>query len=206
MKKKFFTIMAVAALVLGMSSCGKDDNPTIVVEPEPVADDQELVGFWWEEYEYADVTEEGDPFTSVVLAVEVNEDHTGCIYLGAFDGENEDPVALYGGFDDSGFTWQLLDDGRIRLGDPETGETYALARTRGGGSYGQTMTDVSSTKLSYSNGTVTATNGGTTETLQKASDSQAAAIAQRLRANIKSNVDLGPGGKTPEGFDEDDIR
>ena len=46
MKKKFFTIMAVAALVLGMSSCGKDDNPTIVVEPEPVADDQELVGFW----------------------------------------------------------------------------------------------------------------------------------------------------------------
>ena len=90
MKKKFFTIMAVAALVLGMSSCGKDDNPTIVVEPEPVADDQELVGFWWEEYEYADVTEEGDPFTSVVLAVEVNEDHTGCIYLGAFDGENED--------------------------------------------------------------------------------------------------------------------
>ena len=209
MKKNIFAMFAAAALMLGMASCANEDNPTPAPEPEPTPSisDEDLVGVWWEEYEYADVTEDGVPFTSVVMAVRVDDDYTGCIYLGVFDGKSEEPLAVYGGFEESGFTWDLLEDGRVLLGDPETGETYSLSRTRGDGSYGKDMTNVSNTKLTYnSNGTVTATNGSSTETLSKGSAEKAEAIIKQLDTKIQSNVKLGNGGKAPKDFDEDDIR
>lgn len=209
MKKNIFAMFAAAALMLGMASCANEDNPTPAPEPEPTPSisDEDLVGVWWEEYEYADVTEDGVPFTSVVMAVRVDDDYTGCIYLGVFDGKSEEPLAVYGGFEESGFTWDLLEDGRVQLGDPETGETYALARTRGDGSYGKDMTNVANTKLTYNaNNTVTATNGSASETLTKASPEKAEEIIKQLDTKIQSNVKLSNGGKTPSGFDEGDIR
>lgn len=200
-------MFAAAALMLGMASCTNEDNPTPAPEPEPtVISDEDLVGLWWEEYEYADVTEDGVPFTSVVMAVRVDDDYTGCIYLGVFDGKSEEPLAVYGGFEESGFTWDLLEDGRVLLGDPETGETYSLSRTRGDSSYGKDMTNVANTKLTYnSNGTLTATNSST-ETLTKASAEKAEELIKQLDTKIQSNVNLGNGGKAPKDFDEDDIR
>ena len=150
MKKLLFAMMA-AVLLVGMTGCSKDDNPTTV---DIDALEQELVGLWWDEFEYADVTETGVPFSRVLLAVDVEADHTGCLYLGVFNDTSDEPLAVYGGPKDAAFTWRLLDDGRIQLGDPVTGETYALARsvtralTRGDdGSYGDGMTDVSNTSL-----------------------------------------------------------
>ena len=209
MKKNIFAMFAAAALMLGMASCANEDNPTPAPEPEPTPSisDKDLVGVWWEEYEYADVTEDGVPFTSVVMAVRADDDNTGCIYLGVFDGKSEEPLAVYGGFEESGFTWDLLEDGRVLLGDPETGETYSLSRTRGDSSYGKDMTNVANTKLTYnSNGTVTATNGSSTETLSKASSEKAEELIKQLDTKIQSNVKLGNGGKAPKDFDEDDIR
>ena len=199
MKKNIFAMFAAAALMLGMASCANEDNPTPAPEPEPTPSisDEDLVGVWWEEYEYADVTEDGVPFTSVVMAVRVDDDYTGCIYLGVFDGKSEEPLAVYGGFEESGFTWDLLEDGRVLLGDPETGETYSLSRTRGDSSYGKDMTNVSNTKLTYNS---------STETLSKASAEKAEAIIKQLDTKIQSNVKLGNGGKAPKDFDEDDIR
>lgn len=205
MKKIIFTMFAAAALMFGMTSCSNEDNPsTPSTDPQPTITDQDLIGLWWEEYEYSDVTETGEPFTSVVLAVRADEDHTGCIYLGVYNDKSDEPLAVYGGFEDAGFTWELLADGKILLGDPITGEKYAL--TRGNSSYGQDMTNVSSMKLAYTKGNVTATNGSTTETLSKASSEQAADIIKELDTKVQSNVNLGNGGKTPNGFDEDDIR
>lgn len=205
-------LFAAAVLLLGTTGCARSDEPA----PAPIdinAMEQELIGVWWDEFEYHDVTETGEPFSWVLLAVEVNEDHTGCLYAAVFNDTDDEPVAIYGGYDDAGFTWQLLEDGRILLGDPETGETYALARamtramTRAGGSsYGNNMTDASSTKLSYSNGKVTATNGDYSGTLNKADAGKAADIGQKLRSNIQSNVDLGSGGYTPSDFNSGDIR
>lgn len=205
MKKTFFAMMAVAALMLGMTGCSNGDNPSPI--PSPINNqisDEDLIGLWWDEFEYADVTEEGEPFDRVLLAVVANADHTGCIYLGAFDGTNEEPLAIYGGPEEAGFTWKLLQDGRIQLGDPDTGEIYAL--TRGGGSYGNNMTDVSNTNLTLANGSLVATNANYSGSLERADAATATNIEKKLRTKLKSNVDLESGGKAPSNFSEDDIR
>ena len=185
-------MFAVAVFLMGLTGCSKEDNPSAgdlsVLE-------QSLVGLWWDEYAYADVTETGVPFTRVLLVVEANTDHTGCIYLGAFDDNSDYPLAVYGGPEDAGFTWRLLADGRILLGDPVTGETYAMARTRGeGGSYGKDMTDVASTNVSYNGGNnLTVTNGDYSGTLTKADAAKEADIKEKLQAII-TTVDGGDTG------------
>ena len=184
--------MMAAVLLVGMTSCSKDDNPSTV---DIDALEKELVGLWWDEYEYADVTEAGVPFTRVLLAVKADADHTGCIYLGVFNDTNDEPLAVYGGPKDAAFTWRLLDDGRILLGDPDTGETYELARsvtralTRSGSSYGETMTDVSTTSMSYTDDCVKVTNEDYSGTLAKANAKEAADIEEKLRAsNLNTNL------------------
>ena len=185
-------MFAVAVFLMGLTGCSKEDNPSAgdlsVLE-------QSLVGLWWDEYEYADVTETGVPFTRVLLVVEANTDHTGCIYLGAFDDNSDYPLAVYGGPEDAGFTWRLLADGTVLLSDPVTGETYAMARTRGdGGSYGKDMTDVASTNVSYNGGNnLTVTNGDYSGTLTKADAAKEADIKEKLQAII-TTVDGGDTG------------
>lgn len=208
MKTKIFAIFASTMLLLGMTGCSDSDDPSPV---DVSAIEKELVGLWWDEFEYFDVTENGEPFSNVLMAVDVYDDHTGCIYLGVFDGESEEPLEVYGGPDYSGFTWQVLSDGSIRLGDPETGETVDLARsmnalTRSGSNYGNNMTNVSNSNMSYGNGKLTVSNGSTSTTLSKASAKKTAEIEKKLRMKIQSNVSLDSGGNTPDDFNENDIR
>lgn len=208
MKKKSILssliLFAAAVLLLGTTGCSKDDDPAPI---DVSAAEKDLVGLWWDEFKYADVTETGEAFSRVLLVVEADEDHTGCIYLGVFNDTSDEPLAIYGGPKDAGFTWKVLSDGRIELGDPETGETLDLAPalTRGS-SYGSNMTNTSNTNLTYSNGSVTATNGSYSGTLNKANANQTATIEQKLSTGVNSNVDLESGGKTPNDFDEHDIR
>ena len=196
------TLFAAAVLLLGTTGCSKDDDPAPI---DVSAAEKELVGLWWDEFKYADVTEEGVPFTRALLVVEANEDHTGCIYLGVFNDTSDEPIAIYGGPKDAGFTWKVLSDGKIQLGDPDTGETIEMAPalTRG---YGSNMTNTSNTNMSYNNGTVTVTNGDQSNTLHKANADQTAAIQQKLSTGVNSNVDLESGGKTPSDFGSSDIR
>ena len=74
----------------------------------------------------------------------------------------------------------MLSDGKIQLGDPDTGETIEMAPalTRG---YGSNMTNTSNTNMSYNNGTVTVTNGDQSNTLHKADASQTSAIEQNAQ-------------------------
>ena len=190
MKTKVLALFAVAALLLGMTGCGKSDNP-ISDNPTPVdvsALEQELVGLWWDEYEYADMTEDSIPFTRVLLAVEANADHTGCIYLGVFDDTSDEPLVIYGGPADAGFTWKLLSDGRLLLSDPASGENISLARTRGegDGTYGKDMTNVSSTNISLADGSMTVTNGDYSGTLYKAGADQVTEIQEVLTISAAS--------------------
>ena len=190
-------MFAAAVLLLGMTGCTKSDNP-ISDNPSAVdvsALEQELVGLWWDEYEYADVTEAGAPFTRVLLAVLAEAGHTGCIYRGVFDDTSDEPLAVYGGPEEAGFTWRLLADGTVLLSDPVTGETYAMARTRGDvGSYGKDMTDVASTNVNYTGGNnLTLTNDDYSGTLTKADAAKEADIKEKLQAII-TTVDGGDTG------------
>ena len=191
MKQKLLAIMAAAMLMLGMTACTNEDNPSTA---DIDALERELVGVWWDQFEYADVTETGVPFSRVLLAVIANADHTGCIYLGVFNDTSDEPLAIYGGPEDAGFTWQLLADGTLLLGDPVTGETYALSRrTRGdGGSYGNSMTDVSSTKVTYTDNSMTVSNDSYSGTLVKADAATAADIEETLSTqSTATNTNLG---------------
>lgn len=173
MKHKVLTMLAAAVLLLATTSCSKDDNTINVAELE-----KELVGVWWDEYKYADVTETGVPFTRVLLAIVADADHTGCIYLGVFDDTDDLPLAVYGGPKDAGFRWQLLSDGRLLLSDPTTGETTEL--TRSGDSYVDNMTDVSAANMTYTAHHVTMTNENYSGTLAKADASQESDIWKKL--------------------------
>ena len=171
-------MFAAAVLLVGMTGCSSVDNPS---SNNVIVQEQDLIGLWWDEFEYAGETETGMPFSRVLLAVKADADHTGCIYLGVFDSTSDEPLAIYGGPEDAGFKWRLLDDGRVLLSDPVTGESYALTRSaEGDSSFGNDMTDVSNTSISYDNGSVTVTNGSYTGELEKADAGQAADIEKTL--------------------------
>jgi len=108
--------MLAAILIYGTSvftACtSNDDNPA---PPSQQGMEESLVGLWYEELEYTGVLEDtGEAFTSVVLAMQVNEDHTGCLYAGAFNGGDYDnPIVVYGGPEEAGFTWQLTSSGQL---------------------------------------------------------------------------------------------
>ncbi len=187
MKQIFFAVFAAAVLLLGTTGCSNEDSPSPI---DIEALEQSLIGVWWDEYQYEDVTEAGVPFSRVLLAVIANADHTGCIYLGVFNDTSDEPLAIYGGPKDAPFTWHLLADGNILLGDPVTGETYMLARTRaaGGSSYGDNMTDVSSTKVTYTDNSMTVSNDSYSGTLVKADAVQAADIEKTLSKLTNTNL------------------
>ena len=173
MKHKVITMLAAAVLLLATTSCSKDDNTINVAELE-----KELVGVWWDEFEYADVTETGVPFTRVLLAIVADADHTGCIYLGVFDDTDDLPLAVYGGPEDAGFMWQLLPNGDLQLSDPVSGETSVL--TRSADSYANSLTNVSTANLTFDNNQVTMTNENYSGTLAKADASQESDIWKKL--------------------------
>ena len=176
MKRIFLAVFAAAVLLMGTTGCSNEDSPSPI---DIEALEQSLIGVWWDEYEYADVTETGIPFSRVLLAVIANADHTGCIYLGVFNDTSDEPLAIYGGPEEAGFNWHLLADGSILLSDPVTGETYALTRSADS-SYGKDVTDVTNTSLTYTDGSVTMTNDSYSGTLVKADAVQAAEIEETL--------------------------
>ena len=179
-KFRFFVVFSVIALLLGMTGCKKQSS----VNVEEL--EQRLVGIWWDEFDYEDVTEEGIPFSRVLLAIKADANHTGCIYLGVFDKKSDYPLAVYGGPDDAGFTWKLLSDGSLELT-----ESYAVKTT-----YGDNMTDVSGTSATYTGDSVTVTNGNYSGTLNKADDEKQAEIQHPLagKEGVISGLGLGSMG------------
>ena len=171
-------MFAAAVLLLGMTGCSSDDNSSSV---DINVLEKSLVGVWWDEFEYSDVTEAGVPFSRVLLAVKANADHTGCLYLGVFNAKGNEPLAVYGGPEDAAFKWRMLSNGSIQLSDPVTGESYVVTRSADGdNSYGNNMTDVSGTSLAYTDGSVTINNGSYSGELAKADAEKEADIEETL--------------------------
>ena len=59
MKQKIFAMFIVAMLLLGMTGCAAVDNPS---STDTSILEQSLIGLWYEEFDYEDVTEDGKPF------------------------------------------------------------------------------------------------------------------------------------------------
>ena len=163
MKQKFLAMFAAAVVLLGLTGCTAVDNPST-----PVTSDleQSLVGLWWEEFEYADVTENGKPFNRALIVVEANADHTGYVALAVFDDEFNEPLEIYGGPKDAPFTWQVTPEGRIILTDPNTGTSMMPSRTRGKGNNGS-FVDISQIEMNYTSGNVTFSNASHKGSLTK---------------------------------------
>ena len=163
MKQKFLAMFAAAVVLLCLTGCTAVDNPST-----PVTSDleQSLVGLWWEEFEYADVTENGKPFNRALIVVEANADHTGYVALAVFDDEFNEPLEIYGGPKDAPFTWQVTPEGRIILTDPNTGTSMMPSRTRGKGNHGS-FVDISQIEMNYTSGNVTFSNASHKGSLTK---------------------------------------
>ena len=176
MKRIIIALFAASALLLSLTGCNKEVD---IKELE-----QSLVGVWWDQYEYSDVTETGVAFDKVLLAVKADANHSGCIYLGAYDSKQGELVAVYGGPKDAGFKWELTHDGNIVLSDPASGASTVL--TRAGSSYGNDMTNVSGTNMTYTEGSVTVTNGTYSGTLTKADTGKEGEIKDQFSALFSS--------------------
>ena len=128
-------VIAATLVICGASvftACTGDisDNPVI---PSQQGMEEGLVGLWYEEFEYSGVLEDtGEAFTSVVLAMQVNDDHTGCLYAGAFNaGDYDNPIVVYGGPEEAGFTWQLNSNGQLIMTATDGSGSIAMTRSDG---------------------------------------------------------------------------
>ena len=163
-KQLLFAMMAAAVLLVGMTGCSKDDNPSTV---DIKALEKSLVGLWYEEFEYKDMTEDGKAFNRAMIAVEAKADHTGYIALAVFDDEFNEPLEIYGGPKDAPFTWQVTADGHVVLTDPNTGTTISAARTRGDGDHNN-FVDVGQIEMNYASGGIAFSNASHKGSLSRA--------------------------------------
>lgn len=185
---------ALAMFILSMLGCTKTDNP---IDNRISLTEQELLGLWYEEFEYAGVLDDsGEVFTSVVLAMLVNEDHTGCLYAGAFnEGDYDNPIVVYGGPEEAGFTWRLDSDGRFVMTATDGSGSIALARTRGDGTSEEDLrhlTDVDGWEIRTDNGHTTIQRG--LHTLTSANAKQKAVIENMVNGETFTIATLNADG------------
>ena len=166
-------MFAVAMLLLGMSACtNESDNPSYPSQQEM---EESLIGLWYEEFDYEDVTESGKPFNRALIAVEAKADHTGYIALAVFDDTFNEPLEIYGGPKDAPFLWQVTAEGQVILTDPATGTTYAPSRTRGDNSHND-FVDIGQIQMKSGSGSVAFSNATHQGTLNKARSSNSGLI------------------------------
>ena len=164
MKQKIFAMFIVAMLLLGMTGCAAVDNPS---STDTSILEQSLIGLWYEEFDYEDVTEDGKPFNRALVVVETKADHTGYVALAVFDDEFNEPLEIYGGPKDAPFTWQVTAEGRIILTDPNTGTSIMSARTRGDGNHSD-FVDIGQIEMNSSQGRIAFSNASHEGSLTKA--------------------------------------
>ncbi len=165
MRQKIVVIFATVVLLLGMSAC-TDKSDTTVNQQEM---EKNLVGLWYEDFDYKDVTEDGKPFNHAMIAVEAKADHTGYIALAVFDDEFNEPLEVYGGPKDAPFTWQVTEDGLIALTVPNTRATIMSTRSSNDGNHSN-FVDIGQIKMNCGNGNIAFSNASHQGSLTKAAN------------------------------------
>ena len=158
-------MIAVAAFLLGMGACtDKNDSPVIPSQEEM---EKSLIGLWYEEFAYEDVTEEGKPFNRALIVVEANADHTGYVALAVFDDEFNEPLKIYGGPTDAPFKWQVTAEGNVILTDPNTGSAIDQLSTRSDANH-DNFVDINQINMNCASGKVDFANSSHEGSLSKA--------------------------------------
>ncbi len=154
-------LMLALPMLLGLASCAEHDNPA--GDPNPLA--KQVSGLWWslteQEGTFSDATD-SYPYTRMGQAVCFNGDGTGYGVTFFFDDDNSDPIAIIGGKDMATFTYTSTADGRLTLDFSDAYHEYA--------DYFKKWT------MTYADGTVSATDGKLTLTLEKPSEQMAVMI------------------------------
>ena len=165
MKQRILVMIAVAAFLLGMGACtDKNDSPVIPSQEEM---EKSLIGLWYEEFAYEDVTEEGKPFNRALIVVEANADHTGYVALAVFDDEFNEPLKIYGGPTDAPFKWQVTAEGNVILTDPNTGSAIDQLSTRSDANH-DNFVDINQINMNCASGKVDFANSSHEGSLSKA--------------------------------------
>ena len=176
MKKMYVWMIAAILTICGASvftSCtSNDDNPTT---PNQQKLEEGLVGLWYEEFEYKDMTEDGKAFNRAMIAVETKADHTGYVALAVFDDVFNEPLEIYGGPKDAPFTWQVTAEGHVILTDPNTGATVKSVQRRGGESHND-FVDIDQINMNYAQGQVTYRNASHEGSLNRAEGNESSLI------------------------------
>jgi len=154
----------MAVLLLGIGACSdKTDNAALTSQQEM---EEGLIGLWYEEFDYEDVTEDGKPFNHALITVEAKADHTGYLALSVFDDEFNEPLKIYGGPKDASFSWQVTAEGHIILKALNTGTTTMKARTRGNGDHDD-FVDVGQIDMTCTAGSIAFSNASHDGSLAK---------------------------------------
>ena len=156
-------MIVTVALLIGISACSNKNN---LSQKEM---EESLVGLWYEEFAYEDVTEDGTPFSHALIAVEAKDDHTGYVALAVFDDEFNEPIEVYGGPTGAPFTWQVSPDGQVTLTDPKSGETIVSGSTRAEGNNSKIVA-IDQIKMNCGQDGVTFSSASHNGTLSKAGD------------------------------------
>ena len=166
MKKHFlwmFTaILTLCGAMMNTSCSDNNDNPA----SNPLA--QQVKGLWWALADSEGTYNGGDRtvvYTRMGLALNFEEDGSGYVVAFFFDTEDGDPDAVIGGETAAPFTYSSRADGTLHLDfSKSVSEEYA--------DYFKAWT------TTYQNGTVSATDGKLTLSLEPASDAMAAKIRE----------------------------
>jgi len=174
---RIINCLLVATIICGatvFTSCSNDigDKPST---PIVQSLEENIVGLWYEEFEYKDVTEKGKPFNRALIAMEAKADHTGYVALAVFDDEFNEPLEIYGGPSDAPFTWQVTADGEITLTDPALGSFYTTRSTRSNDS-NSSFVDIGKITMNYTSGGISFSNASHQGSLARAASNNSGLI------------------------------
>ena len=157
-------MVTIICMGWGMVACtDKTDNSS---RPSQQEMEKDLIGLWYEDFDYKDVTEKGKPFNRAMITMEVKADHTGYVALSVFDDEFNEPLEIYGGPTDAPFTWQITADGHVILDAPQTDNVLRSAETDSTGSHND-FVDINQINLDCKQGTVNFSNTSHNGSLSK---------------------------------------
>ena len=192
MKQKTITIsFAALALMLCVTACSDKNETTSDAEQQEL--EKSLVGLWYEDFEYEDVTDEGKPFGRATVVVEAKDDHTGYVALAVFDDEFNEPLEIYGGPKDAPFTWQVDADGQVLLTDPSSGTASKASSTRSDAGLGS-FVDIGEISINCSRGRIVFSNASHSGSLTKAADARGSLLQDWMgkstlpRAHITDSI------------------